>query len=106
MTHILVYTTLPDEDSARALARSLVEARLAACVTVGAPADSLYHWQGAIENAREVPLTIKTRAACYDDVAAAIAARHPYELPEILAVPVIDGNADYLAWIDAETRPR
>lgn len=102
-TYILVHTTLPDEETARALARSLVEARLAACVTLGAPVESLYHWQGALENAREVPLTIKTRADRYAAVAAAIRSRHPYELPEILAVPIVDGHADYLAWIDAST---
>lgn len=104
--YILVHTTLPDEDSARSLARALVEARLAACVAIGAPVESLYHWQGAIENAREVPLTIKTRADCYASIAEAIRSRHPYELPEILAVPVTDGHPDYLAWIDASTKPR
>ncbi len=63
----------------------------------------MYHWQGAVETAREIPLTIKTRAALYDRVAAAIRARHPYELPEILAVSIRDASPDYLAWIDAET---
>jgi len=106
LEYILVHTTLPDEDAARALARALVESNLAACVTVGAPVESLYHWRGAFENAREVPLTAKTRADRYADVASAIAARHPYELPEIIAVPIIEGSADYLAWIDAHTRPR
>jgi periplasmic divalent cation tolerance protein len=105
LEYILVHTTLPDDEAARALARVLVESNLAACVTVGAPVDSLYHWQGAIENAREVPLTAKTRADRYADVARAIAASHPYELPEIVAVPIIEGSADYLAWIDAHTRP-
>jgi periplasmic divalent cation tolerance protein len=104
LEYILVHTTLPDEDAARALARTLVEGRLAACVTVGAPVQSLYHWQGAVENAREVPLTAKTRADRYADVAAAIAAGHPYELPEIVAVPVIGGSAEYLAWIDEHTK--
>jgi periplasmic divalent cation tolerance protein len=105
LEYILVHTTLPDDEAARALARVLVESNLAACVTVGAPVNSLYHWQGAIENAREVPLTAKTRADRYADVARAIAASHPYELPEIVAVPIIEGSADYLAWIDAHTRP-
>lgn len=105
MEYILVHTTLPDEDAARALARALVESNLAACVTIGAPVESLYHWQGAVENAREVPLTAKTRADRYADVAQAIAARHPYELPEIVAVPIVEGNADYLAWIDERTKP-
>lgn len=100
-----MHTTLPDEEAARALARILVESNLAACVTVGAPVESLYHWQGAIENAREVPLTAKTRADRYADVARAIAASHPYELPEIVAVPITEGSADYFGWIDAHTRP-
>jgi periplasmic divalent cation tolerance protein len=105
LTYILVHTTLPDEDTARALARSLVEAGLAGCVSIGAPVESLYHWQGALENVREIPLTAKTRADRFDAVAAAIRAQHPYELPEILAVPITDGTADYLAWLDAGTRP-
>lgn len=63
----------------------------------------MYHWRGAVETAREIPLTLKTRTALYDRVAAAIRARHPYELPEILAVPIRDASPDYLAWIDAET---
>lgn len=106
MSHILVQTTLPDEGTARALARSLVESKLAACVTIGAPVESLYHWRGAIENAREIPLTAKTRADRYAEVAAAIVAGHPYELPEIVAVPLCGGSAAYLAWIDEHTRPR
>ena len=100
---ILVLTQLPDRASAQALARMLVEQRLAACVSVGAPADSLYHWRGEIETAQEVPVAIKTRAGRYAAVEAAIRARHPYELPEILAVPVVDGLARYLDWIADET---
>jgi len=101
-----VLTTLPDRDAAGTLARSLVADRLAACVSIGAPVESIYHWRGAIETSTEVPLTVKTRADLFDAVAAAIRARHPYELPEILAVPITDGADDYLAWIDAETRAR
>ena len=106
MPHVLLLTTLPDRGAADALGRSLVEARLAACVSVGAPVQSIYHWRGSIETSSEVPLTIKTDAELFDAVAAAIRGAHPYELPEILAVPVCNGTADYLAWIDAETRPR
>ena len=101
---ILVLTQLPDLASAQALARALVEARLAACVSVGAPVESLYHWRGQIETATEVPVVVKTRAARYAEIEAAIRARHPYELPEILAVPVLDGFAPYLDWLAAETR--
>ena len=102
---ILVLTSLPDGDSARRLARELVEARLAACVQIGAPVESLYHWRGRLETATEVPVAIKTRAAAWADLERAIRARHPYELPEIVAVPILDALPDYLAWIDAETRP-
>jgi periplasmic divalent cation tolerance protein len=100
---LLVLTQMPDHASAQALARALVEDRLAACVSVGAPVDSLYHWHGQIETAREVPVTIKTRQTRYAAVEAAIVARHPYELPEILAVPIQDGLEPYLEWIGAET---
>ncbi len=106
MSQILVLTMLPDAESARTLARALVEGRLAACVTIGAPVESMYHWQGAIETGREVPVTVKTRGDLFDDVAAAILSRHTYELPEILAVPIIDGLPAYLEWIDAQTRNR
>jgi periplasmic divalent cation tolerance protein len=103
LSHILVVTTLPDRESARGIARSLVDARLAACVSIGAPVTSMYHWQGTTETADEVPLTIKTRADLFERVAAEIRARHPYELPEVVAVPITDALPEYLAWIDAET---
>jgi periplasmic divalent cation tolerance protein len=100
---ILVLTQMPDRASAQELARALVQERLAACVSVGAPADSLYHWRGQIETANEVPVAIKTRSVRYKAVEAAILARHPYELPEIIAVPIQHGLERYLAWIGAET---
>jgi len=101
---ILVLTSLPDRGAARDLARALVEARLAACVQVGTPVESLYHWQGKLETASEVALAIKTTADAWPRLCAAIRERHPYELPEIVAVPIIDGLPDYLDWIDAGTR--
>ena len=101
---ILVMTTMPDRASADALARALVEGRLAACVNVGASVDSMYHWQGQIETASEVPVLIKTRRDRYQELEAAIRARHPYELPEIVAVPISHGLSPYLQWITAETR--
>jgi periplasmic divalent cation tolerance protein len=102
---ILVLTQMPDRESAQALARALVEARLAACVSVGAPVESLYHWRGRIETAQEVPVAIKTAAGRCPELVAAIRSRHPYELPEIVAVPITDGLAPYLDWIAAETQP-
>ena len=100
---ILILTQMPDRASAQSLARSLVETRLAACVSIGAPVESLYHWRGQIETAREVPVAIKTRALLYSRVEAAIVAAHPYELPEVVAVPITHGLAPYLDWIAAET---
>lgn len=102
---ILVLTSLPDRVTARRLARELVEARLAACVQIGAPVESLYHWRGRLETANEIPLAIKTTAEAWPRLEAAIRKGHPYELPEIVAVPLIDGLPDYLDWIAAETRP-
>ena len=100
---ILVMTQMPDRNSATALARALVEAKIAACVNVAAPVDSLYHWRGEIETATEVPVLIKTRSDRYAAVESLIRARHSYELPEIIAVPITDGLPAYLQWITAET---
>ena len=96
-------TTLPDRAGAEALARELLDARLAACVQIGAALRSLYHWQGGIETADEVPVAIKTRSELYPLVEQSIRLRHPYELPEIVAVPITDGSSAYLDWIVAET---
>jgi periplasmic divalent cation tolerance protein len=103
---LFVLTTVADRDAGAALARALLERRLAACVNIGAPVESLYHWRGRIETGHEVPLTIKTRASLYPEVEALIRELHDYELPEIVAVPVTGGHADYLAWIAEETRAR
>jgi periplasmic divalent cation tolerance protein len=100
---LLILTNLPDQDSAQALATALVSERLAACVNILAPCRSVYRWQGAIENAVEVPLLIKSTSTRYAALEAAIRARHPYELPEIIAVPVAHGLPDYLRWVAAET---
>lgn len=103
---LLVITTVADRAAGTALAQVLLERRLAACVNVGAPVDSLYHWRGRIETGSEVPLTIKTRAALYPKVEAAIREIHDYELPEIIAVPITHGYAPYIGWIGDETTPR
>jgi periplasmic divalent cation tolerance protein len=105
MEALLVLTNLPDAASARILADHLVTARLAACVNILAPCRSVYRWQGAIEDAEEVPLLIKTTTARYAELEAAIRASHPYELPEIVAVPLSRGLPAYLAWVATETIP-
>ena len=103
MDILLVVTNLPSRESAEILARSLVEERLAACVNILPPCRSVYRWKGSIEWADEVPLLIKTTTVRYAALEAAIRARHPYELPEIVAVPVTQGLPGYLDWVAAET---
>ncbi len=105
MEALLLLTNLPDRASAEALAGRLVEQRVAACVNILAPCRSVYRWEGKAETAEEVPLLIKTTAARYAAAEAAIRAAHPYELPEIIAVPVVQGLPGYLAWVAAETTP-
>lgn len=101
---LLIFTNLPDAPSAEALATTLVSERLAACVNMLAPCRSVYRWQGEIESAQEVPLLIKTTTERYAAVEEAIRSAHPYELPEIIAVPVAQGLPDYLGWVVTETR--
>lgn len=101
---ILVITTLPDGHLARELARQLVAARLAACVNVMAPCQSIYHWQDQLHEDGEIPVIIKTLKAHYPLLEAFIRERHPYEVPEILAIEVNSGLPEYLAWLTAETR--
>ena len=100
---LLVLTTMPEREAAEALARELLAARLAACIHIGATVRSLYHWKGEIETAAETPVAIKTRVGLYARLEQAIRLRHPYELPEIVAVPITHGLPDYLDWIAAET---
>jgi periplasmic divalent cation tolerance protein len=104
MDSLLVITNLPDRESAEKLAVLLIERRLAACVNILAPCASVYRWQGKIQHGEEHPLLIKTVKQCYADLEAAIRASHPYELPEIIAVPVVDGLPAYLQWVESETR--
>lgn len=101
---LLVITTLPDDAAGEMLAKRLVEGGFAACVNISAPVTSIYRWDGKTEIGREVMLTIKTTAARYAAVEGAILADHPYELPEVIAVPITNGSDEYLAWIDACTK--
>jgi periplasmic divalent cation tolerance protein len=101
----LVITNLPDRDSAAKLAHALIEKRLAACVNILSPCRSVYRWKGRTEDAEEFPLLIKSTLARYPELEAAIRAAHPYELPEIIAVPLAGGLPAYLEWVGAETRP-
>jgi periplasmic divalent cation tolerance protein len=100
---LLVLTNAPDAECAERIARHLVEDHLAACVNRLGPCRSVYRWQGAVEEAEEIPLLIKTTTTRYAEVEAAIRALHPYELPEVVAVRVERGLPAYLAWIARET---
>ena len=103
---LLVLTNLPDAESAQALARQLIDGRHAACVNLLAPATSVYRWEGAVETATEVPALIKCTEGGYAALEAAIRKHHPYELPEIIAVPVTQGLPAYLDWVRTETAPK
>jgi len=95
---VMVTTETPEQ--ARALARRLVEEKLAACVQILDSVESTYRWKGKVENARECLCLIKTRENLFGKVEAAIKALHSYETPEIIAVPVWDGSKEYLQWLD------
>ncbi len=105
MSALLVISNLPDQASAERLARHVIETRTAACVNILAPCRSVYRWQGAVEEATEIPVLMKTTRERYSALESAIRSLHPYELPEIIAVEVGAGLPAYLAWVGQETRP-
>jgi periplasmic divalent cation tolerance protein len=99
--YIQVFTTVDSEELAQRIARALVERRLAACAQVIGPIQSTYWWEGALETAEEWLCLLKSREDRYQQLSTAIHELHPYDVPEILAVPVSGGSADYLAWLNA-----
>jgi periplasmic divalent cation tolerance protein len=103
MQVILVLTNFPDEAGAKELAEKLIDDRLAACINILQGCTSFYRWQGLIEMTNEIPVLIKTTVEHYDAVEQTIKAIHPYELPEILAVPIDNGLPAYLQWVIDET---
>ena len=105
MRKLLVFTNLPDRASAERLADLLVERRLAACVNILAPCRSVYRWKGAVQHDEEHPMLMKTTAERYGALEQALREGHPYELPEIIAVPIQGGLPAYLDWVAAETKP-
>jgi periplasmic divalent cation tolerance protein len=99
---VVVFTACDSEESAEVLARLLLEQRLAACVNILPKARSIYHWQDKIEDTSEWVLLIKTKRDKFEAVRAAIVKAHSYEVPEVIAIPVVDGSEPYLAWLDRE----
>jgi len=98
-TYLIVHTTVDDRAKAEFLARTLLEARLAACIQI-VPIHSHYRWEGALESADEYRLEIKTRTDRYDALEALLLRHHPYDTPELLAIPVLTGSKGYLSWMD------
>jgi periplasmic divalent cation tolerance protein len=100
---LLVVTTFSDREAAEALAAKLIEKRLAACAQVEGPMYSVYWWQQQLETAIEWKCSFKTPARLYPQLAAGIREHHPYDTPEIIALPIVTGSADYLQWLKDET---
>jgi periplasmic divalent cation tolerance protein len=103
--YLLVLTTLPTDELARQVATQLVERKLAACVNILPQMTSIYPWQGKLEQGTEHLMMIKTHRDRYTSLVEHIRKQHPYELPEIIAVPIEKGLPEYLQWIRDETRP-
>ena len=103
MKPLLVLTNLPDRAAAESLADALITEQLAACVNILAPCRSVYRWQGSVQHDEEHPILIKTTEERYAELEQAIRTRHPYELPEIVAVRIERGLDAYLEWLAAET---
>ena len=101
---VVVFVTAPSADDAARIGRALVAERLAACVNVLGPVRSIYRWQGAVEEAEEHMLVVKARGADVAALDARVRALHSYEVPEVLALPIVGGAAGYLAWLDEATR--
>ena len=102
---ILIMTNFPDKKGAVALAQALIAQNLVACVNVLSPCTSIYRWQGTVESVDEIPVLIKTLRQHYDQVEQLIKMMHPYELPEVIMVPILNGLPAYLQWIANETQP-
>ena len=105
MDPVIIMTNFPDRVSALALAKELVDQRLAACVNVLSECSSVYRWKNEIEHSDEVPVLIKTLSQNYPQVESLVRRMHPYELPEIIAVPVVEGFPGYMQWIADECMP-
>jgi periplasmic divalent cation tolerance protein len=102
-SHLVVYITVPSRDVGLEIAKILVEGKLAACVNIVPGISSIYHWQGEIEQDDEFLLIAKTPAAHFNRLSSTVKRVHPYDVPEVIALPIIAGSNEYLAWIDEET---
>ena len=101
---IIVLITAGSEEEARRIARLLVKEKMAACVNIVPGVDSLFRWKGKINSAHEALLLVKTRASLLPEITSLVKEAHSYEVPEIIALPIIDGSEDYLTWLDGACR--
>lgn len=102
-TYLIIHTTTPDLRIAEQIAHTLVASSLAACVQISAPITSYYRWAGTLEQSTEYRLVIKTVTSRYQEVEHCIQELHPYEVPEVIAIPAANGAPAYLQWIDTQT---
>lgn len=102
----MVITNVPDRATAERIADRLVAQGVAACVNILGGCTSIYHWEGKLNHTEEIPLLIKTTREAYPQLEAELRKQHPYELPEIIALPVGAGLPEYLNWVAQETKPR
>ena len=101
--HLFVFITAGSVEEGRNIARTLVEERVAACVNIVSPIESVYRWQGKVQDDREVLLIAKTEAEMLEKLARRVKQLHSYQVPEIVALPIVAGSEDYLRWIDEQT---
>lgn len=102
--HIVVFVTAANKTQAGKIARSLIRQKLAACVNIAGKVDSLFWWNGAMDKAGEILLVIKSRKDKFKRIVKAVRKAHSYQVPEIIALPIIAGDKEYLRWIDATVR--
>jgi periplasmic divalent cation tolerance protein len=105
-TFIQVITTVGSKPDAEQLASLVINGRVAACAQISGPMQSVYWWKGKVETAEEWRITFKTEQRLYTELEEVLSSHHPYDVPEILAVPILNGNAGYLAWLSDEVKPR
>ncbi len=103
MNEIIVFITAPNEDEAAQIAKSLVEAKLAACVNIIKNIRSIYRWQGKIEDDTEVLMIAKTQKRLFNTLSKKVKELHSYDVPEIIALPIVEGSEDYLKWLKEVT---
>lgn len=100
MRYIVVLVTVPKKREARFIASRLLDKKLAACVNISSEIDSFFHWEGKIDNSQEYLLTIKTKKVLFPRLVKEIKSCHSYTVPEIIALPIVAGDKNYLDWID------